>query len=67
MLDLVGAPQELGYAYRVIDQAAWQAWLDKLSGHTGSALEVDHRRLRVVDNGAPAKPCLLYTSPSPRD
>ncbi|WP_201329305.1 beta-ketoacyl synthase N-terminal-like domain-containing protein, partial [Nostocoides australiense] len=55
------APQELGYAYRVIDQAAWQTWLDTLSGHTGSALEVDHRRLRVVDNGAPAKPVTLTT------
>ena len=50
------APNELGYAYRIIDQAAWQRWLDSLSGHTGSTLEVDHRRLRIVDLGAPKTP-----------
>ncbi|MCB0909722.1 MAG: hypothetical protein KDB63_21700, partial [Nocardioidaceae bacterium] len=47
------APHELGYAYRIVDQAAWQHWLDRLSGHSGATLEVDHRRLRVVDTGAP--------------
>ena len=54
----VGAarPDELGYAYRVVDQAAWQRWLDRLAGSPGSPLEVDHRRLRVVDTGAPAIP-----------
>ena len=31
--------------------AAWQRWLDRLAGHTDSRLEVDHRRLRVVDAG----------------
>ena len=50
------APHELGYAYRIIDQAAWQRWLDSLSGHSNSVLEVDHRRLRIVDVGAPATP-----------
>ncbi len=45
------APDELGYAYRVVDRAAWQRWLDRLAGHTDSRLEVDHRRLRVVDAG----------------
>ena len=45
------AADELGYAYRVVDGAAWQRWLDRLAGHTDSRLEVDHRRLRVVDAG----------------
>ncbi|GAA1747969.1 hypothetical protein GCM10009810_05700 [Nostocoides vanveenii] len=54
-------PQELGYAYRVADNAAWQRWLDTLSGHSGSTLEVDHRRLRVVDLGAPKTPVALTT------
>ena len=48
------APNELGYAYRIVDPAAWQRWLDLLAGHDGARLEVDHRRLRVVDVGAPA-------------
>ena len=50
------APNQLGYAYRIIDPQAWQAWLDSLSGSPGSSLEVDHRRLRIVDRGAPATP-----------
>ncbi|MCB1254597.1 MAG: hypothetical protein KDB39_15455, partial [Austwickia sp.] len=50
------APNQLGYAYRVIDRQAWQAWLDTLAGSPGSALEVDHRRLRIADRGAPATP-----------
>ena len=55
------APEELGYAYRIVDQAAWQRWLDRLSGHPGATLEVDHRRLRVVDTGAPAVPVAART------
>ena len=50
------APGELGYAYRVVDQAAWQRWLDRLAGHPDSRLEVDHRRLRVVDTGPATSP-----------
>ncbi len=48
------APDQLGYAYRIVDAAAWQRWLDLLAGHDGARLETDHRRLRVVDVGAPA-------------
>src|SRR5450631_2697530 len=50
------APGELGYAYRVVDPAAWQRWLDRLAGHPGSRLEVDRRRLRVVDTGPATTP-----------
>ncbi|HSO66034.1 MAG TPA: beta-ketoacyl synthase N-terminal-like domain-containing protein, partial [Ornithinibacter sp.] len=50
------APGELGYAYRVVDQTAWQRWLDRIAGHTGSRLEVDRRRLRVVDTGPATTP-----------
>ena len=50
------APQELGHAYRIIDPAAWQAWLDRLSGRSDSAVEVDHRTLRLIDVGAPEVP-----------
>jgi acyl transferase domain-containing protein len=48
------APRELGFAYRVADAAAWQRWLDSLAGRAGAQLEIDHRRLRIVDRGAPA-------------
>ncbi|HYN32947.1 MAG TPA: beta-ketoacyl synthase N-terminal-like domain-containing protein, partial [Ilumatobacteraceae bacterium] len=49
------APDQLGHEYRVVDAAAWQRWLDELAGHDGARLEVDHRRLRIVDLGAPAE------------
>ncbi|MGB8384757.1 MAG: beta-ketoacyl synthase N-terminal-like domain-containing protein, partial [Dermatophilaceae bacterium] len=54
-------PNELGYAYRIVDPDAWQRWLDGLSGSPGSTLEVDHRRLRIVDTGAPAAPVTRRT------
>ncbi len=46
-------PAQLGHAYRVSDSAAWQRWLDALAGQGAARLEVDHRRLRIVDRGAP--------------
>ncbi|MEZ5098183.1 MAG: SDR family NAD(P)-dependent oxidoreductase, partial [Nocardioides sp.] len=55
------APTELGYGYRVVDPAAWQAWLDGLTGHSDTRLEVDHRRLRAVDVGAPPVPVAAHT------
>jgi NAD(P)-dependent dehydrogenase (short-subunit alcohol dehydrogenase family) len=42
-------PQELGYAYRIVDPATWQRWLDAVSGAPGARLEVVQRRLRVAD------------------
>ncbi len=49
-------PSELGYAYRIIDPAAWQRWLAEAAGRPDAALEVDHHRLRIVDAGAPTAP-----------
>jgi len=48
-------PSELGFGYRVTDPAAWQGWLRKVSGRPDPELEVDHRRLRVKDQGAPSR------------
>ncbi len=59
------APNELGYAYRIIDPAAWNRWLAEASGHPGAVLEVDHRRLRVVDAGAPAVATRVETAVIP--
>ncbi len=47
------APDQLGHTYRIADTEAWQRWLDTVAGHDGARLEVDHRRLRIVDVGAP--------------
>ena len=46
----------LGYAGRIADPAAWQAWLAGVSGDADPHLEVDHRTLRVAarDAAAPA-------------
>ena len=34
----------------------WQRWLDRIAGHADSRLEVDRRRLRVVDTGPATTP-----------
>ncbi|MFZ2016860.1 MAG: beta-ketoacyl synthase N-terminal-like domain-containing protein, partial [Nocardioides sp.] len=47
-------PSELGYAYRITDPQAWQRWLDSLGNGPGTTLEVNARRLRIVDTVAPS-------------
>ena len=49
------APNSLGYAYRVADPAAWDAWLNRITGYPTADLEIVHRTLRVRDQGAAAK------------
>ncbi len=55
------APYALGYAYRIADPAAWQAWLSRIAG-PGAELEVAHRTLRVRDSAAiaPAPPSAAH-------
>ena len=48
-------PGELGYAGRIADRAAWQAWLGGIAG-PGAELEVAHRTLRVRDAAAAPEP-----------
>ena len=48
------APSELGFAYRIVDQDAWNRWVADAAGRPDATLEVDHRRLRIVDAGAPS-------------
>ncbi len=47
------SPDQLGFAYRIADPAAWQAWLSRISGQPEVDLEVVQHRLRVVDKLAP--------------
>ncbi|MGZ5332249.1 MAG: beta-ketoacyl synthase N-terminal-like domain-containing protein, partial [Solirubrobacterales bacterium] len=49
-------PEELGFDYRVADREAWSRWLRRISGQDDPQLEVDKRRLRVVDRGPRAAP-----------
>ncbi|MFI7542164.1 SDR family NAD(P)-dependent oxidoreductase [Actinoplanes sp. NPDC049599] len=63
------APDELGYAYRIVDQAAWHRWLTEAGG-PDARLEVVQRRLRLADNGAlpeappaPAAPPVVIETP----
>ncbi|HUK19086.1 MAG TPA: beta-ketoacyl synthase N-terminal-like domain-containing protein, partial [Bryobacteraceae bacterium] len=42
------AAAQLGYRYRIADQAAWQSWLEKAAGYPAD-LEVVHRTLRIRD------------------
>jgi acyl transferase domain-containing protein/NAD(P)-dependent dehydrogenase (short-subunit alcohol dehydrogenase family) len=64
------APDELGYAYRIVDPAAWQSWLTALSGRDDASLEVVQRRLRVVDVKVPVaepepEPAPIAAEPAP--
>ena len=51
----VPAPNALGYAYRIADQNAWNAWLSRMAGRPVADLEVVHRTLRVRDQGLAAR------------
>ncbi|HEY6939049.1 MAG TPA: beta-ketoacyl synthase N-terminal-like domain-containing protein, partial [Terriglobales bacterium] len=49
------ASSALGYAYRISDPAAWNAWLSRAAGYPIADLEVVHRTLRVRDQGPAAQ------------
>ncbi len=42
---------QLGYDYRRVEPERWRQWLDWASGHPGAEVEVEHRTLRVRDEG----------------
>ncbi len=44
-------PNALGYAYRIADATAWNAWLSGIAGHDVTDLQVIHRTLRIPDQG----------------
>jgi acyl transferase domain-containing protein/acyl carrier protein/NAD(P)-dependent dehydrogenase (short-subunit alcohol dehydrogenase family) len=48
-------PTELGYAYRIADNSAWNAWLRTIAGRETSNLEVVHRTLRVQEKARPVQ------------
>ncbi|KAA3663368.1 MAG: beta-ketoacyl synthase, partial [Calditrichaeota bacterium] len=50
------SPQQLGYAYRIVDQAAWKNWLHRITGNGAAGVEVYKRTLRVKDAGAARMP-----------
>ena len=45
-------PNALGYAYRIVDEKAWKAWLSQVAGRPTADLEIVHRALRVRDHSA---------------
>ena len=49
-------PNSLGYAYRVVDRAAWNAWLSQVARHPDADLEVVRHTLRVRDQGTAVRP-----------
>ena len=63
--------RSLGYAYRVVDTSAWNAWLSRVAGRPATELEVVHRTLRVRDQAAaprvaePAHELRTVSAPAP--
>jgi len=49
------SPNALGYANRIVDPAAWKAWLSRIAGYPAAELEVVQRTLRVRDQGPTAR------------
>ena len=47
------APNQLGFDYRVVERQVWKNWLSRVSGYSDPEIEVDHRTLRIKDQGAP--------------
>jgi acyl transferase domain-containing protein/acyl carrier protein len=48
-------PDKLGYAYRIADPAAWNAWISRVAGRSSAELEIVKRTLRVRDVGPQAR------------
>jgi len=48
-------PNALGYAYRIVDENIWKAWLRQSANYPTTDLEVVHRTLRVRDQGAASR------------
>ena len=49
------SPDGLGYAYRIADTTAWNAWLTSIAGYNHPELQVVQRTLRVRDQGAASR------------
>ncbi|MGC2184532.1 MAG: acyltransferase domain-containing protein, partial [Terriglobales bacterium] len=49
------SPDALGYAYRIADTPAWNAWISRIAGHSSGDLEVVRRTLRVRDQASAAR------------
>ena len=47
--------RDLGYAYRIADKTAWDAWMTAVAGRPAADLEVVNRTLRVRDQGLSAR------------
>ena len=48
-------PNALGYASRIVDSAAWNTWLSRMSGQPTAQLEVVRHTLRVQDKRPAAR------------
>src|SRR5579864_2971515 len=48
-------PNALGYAYRIVDQDCWKAWLSRVAKYPTAELEVVHRTLRIRDQASSAQ------------
>ena len=48
-------PNDLGYAYRIVDENCWKNWLSQIAGYPTADLEVVRRTLRVRDQKPAAR------------
>ncbi|HZC25284.1 MAG TPA: SDR family oxidoreductase, partial [Candidatus Binatia bacterium] len=48
-------PNNLGYAYRIVDDNTWKTWLSRIAGHPMADLEVVRHTLRIRDQRPEAR------------
>ena len=58
-------PNDLGYAYRIVDHDAWNAWLTRITGRPAADLEVVQRTLRVRDQRLATRPTEVVQEAKP--
>ncbi len=57
-------PNDLGYAYRIVDEDCWKSWLSQIAGYPTADLEVAHRTLRMRDQKPAARLAEVAKSPA---
>jgi acyl transferase domain-containing protein/acyl carrier protein/NAD(P)-dependent dehydrogenase (short-subunit alcohol dehydrogenase family) len=58
-------PDALGFAYRVIDENSWRAWVKQISGYEMPEVEIVSRTLRIKDQGPVALAVGAHTQVQP--
>ncbi len=57
-------PNALGYAYRIVDEDCWKAWLSRVAKYPTAEMEVEHRTLRIRDQASATRVVEVVQKPN---